>query len=134
MLTFDQILLTPRFGRLPGHFYSRIQPTPLPEPHLIAWNGALAAEMGLAADAAAHPNLAAYLCGNLLPAGSEPLASVYSGHQVGVNAGQLGDGRAILIGEYQTANGHFWEMQLKGRPHPLFPPCRRPRRASIVHS
>lgn len=114
MLTFDQILLTPRFGRLPGHFYSRIQPTPLPEPHLIAWNSALAGEMGLAADAAAHPNLAAYLCGNLLPAGSEPLASVYSGHQFGVNAGQLGDGRAILIGEYQTANGHFWEMQLKG--------------------
>jgi uncharacterized protein YdiU (UPF0061 family) len=113
-LTFDQILLTPRFGRLPSHFYTRIQPTPLPAPYLIAWNQQLAREMGLASDAGQQPNLADYLCGNRLPTNSEPIASVYSGHQFGVNAGQLGDGRAILIGELQAANGVFWEMQLKG--------------------
>ncbi|STQ90904.1 protein adenylyltransferase SelO [Iodobacter fluviatilis] len=113
-LTFDQILLTPRFGRLPGHFYTRIQPTPLPSPYLIAWNTELADEMGLASEAEPTASLADFLCGNRLPQGSEPIASVYSGHQFGVNAGQLGDGRAILIGEYLADNGQHWEMQLKG--------------------
>jgi serine/tyrosine/threonine adenylyltransferase len=112
-LTFDQILLTPRFGRLPGHFYTRIHPTPLPDPYLMAWNTELADEMGLAS-AAEQLAIADYLCGNRLPQGSEPIASVYSGHQFGVNAGQLGDGRAILIGEYLAPNQQHWELQLKG--------------------
>ncbi|AZN36058.1 protein adenylyltransferase SelO [Iodobacter ciconiae] len=112
--TFDQILLTPRFGRLPGHFYSRILPTPLPAPYLMAWNTELAHEMGFESMAEQQPNLTDYLCGNRLPQGSEPIASIYSGHQFGVNAGQLGDGRAILIAEYLAPNGRHWEMQLKG--------------------
>lgn len=103
-----------RFGSLPPQFYTRLSPTPLPDPVLIAWNTELAEALGLIADPDAHPRLAEILAGNHLPQGSEPLASVYSGHQFGVYVPQLGDGRAIMIGECRAPDGMIHELQLKG--------------------
>lgn len=98
------------FAALGPAFHTELVPTPLPDPHWIAGSADTATLIGmdpawLGSDAAVH-----VLSGNALLRGMRPLASVYSGHQFGVWAGQLGDGRAILLGE--TANGH--EVQLKG--------------------
>ncbi|WP_035056904.1 protein adenylyltransferase SelO [Andreprevotia chitinilytica] len=106
--------LQTRFGTLPDRFFSNVPPTPLAAPHLVAWNSELAAELGLMADASRHQHLADYLVGNLLPAGSKPIASVYCGHQFGVYVPQLGDGRAILIAETPDVHGAVQEIQLKG--------------------
>lgn len=104
----------PRFGALPPEFYTRVSPTPLPDPILAAWNADLAQTLGLHADPQAHPDLAHLLAGNLLPEGASPLASVYSGHQFGTYVPQLGDGRALLIGEHRAPDGTIYELQLKG--------------------
>ena len=101
-----------RFARLGSDFYTVQAPQPLSDPYWISRNPALARELGLEdAWLASAPALQA-LTGNLTLPGSEPLASVYSGHQFGQWAGQLGDGRAILLGEL-TAHGGI-EVQLKG--------------------
>ncbi|GHD58563.1 protein adenylyltransferase SelO [Jeongeupia chitinilytica] len=105
--------LTPRFALLPDRYYSIVTPSPLPAPRLLAWNAALAAQLGLNPDPAAHPRLAELLVGNLLRQ-ERPLASVYSGHQFGQWAGQLGDGRAILVAELTDTDGCIQEIQLKG--------------------
>ncbi|MBI2770807.1 MAG: YdiU family protein [Burkholderiales bacterium] len=101
------------FARLGEAFYTPLQPTPLPSPYLVGANAGLARELGL--DGATFRSQAAVeaFTGNLPIAGTQPLASVYSGHQFGVWAGQLGDGRAILLGEAQTPAGPQ-EFQLKG--------------------
>ena len=88
-------------------------PTPLPAPYLVAGSAPAAALIGLDPAALAHPDMIATLSGNRVPSGSLPLAAVYSGHQFGVWAGQLGDGRAILLGEVATPAGPL-ELQLKG--------------------
>ena len=98
------------FATLGPAFHARLGPTPLPAPYWVGRSEGAARELGLdpawfASDAALE-----VFTGNALAPGSEPLASVYSGHQFGVWAGQLGDGRAILLGE--TAGG--LEVQLKG--------------------
>lgn len=105
---------TPRFGALPAEFYTRLMPTPLPDPALVAWNSALAESLGLHADPQNHPDLAHFLLGNRLPVGANTLASVYSGHQFGSYVPQLGDGRALLIGEHRAPDGNIYEFQLKG--------------------
>ncbi len=101
------------FAALGPAFFTDLQPTPLPSPSLVALNGRLAAELGLDADWLASAPALEALTGNRLLAGGRPLASVYSGHQFGVWAGQLGDGRAILLGELETSAGPQ-EIQLKG--------------------
>ncbi|MBC5786269.1 YdiU family protein [Ramlibacter sp. USB13] len=101
------------FAALGSSFYTELRPTPLPQPHLVSLNRSLAAELGLDADLLATPEAVAAFTGNALPAGSRPLATVYSGHQFGVWAGQLGDGRAILLGGVETPAG-VQELQLKG--------------------
>lgn len=85
-------------------------PKPLPAPYWVGRSNTVAHELGLSADQLSSDALLQALSGNRHIAGSRPLASVYSGHQFGVWAGQLGDGRAILLG--QTAAGQ--EIQLKG--------------------
>jgi uncharacterized protein YdiU (UPF0061 family) len=101
------------FAALGQGFGVPLQPTPLPGPHWVGTNPALARELGLdEAWLASQAALEAFT-GNLRIAGTSPMASVYSGHQFGVWAGQLGDGRAILLGEAQTAAGPQ-EFQLKG--------------------
>ncbi|HXD04389.1 MAG TPA: YdiU family protein [Novosphingobium sp.] len=102
-----------RFARLGPAFYTELPPTPLPSPYLVGLNRALARELGLPGQALAGQDGIEAFTGNLPIAGSQPLASVYSGHQFGVWAGQLGDGRAILLGEIETPAGPQ-ELQLKG--------------------
>jgi uncharacterized protein YdiU (UPF0061 family) len=108
-LTFDN-----SYARLPAAFYTRLGPTPLPEPYLVAKSDRSAALLGLAAEHFDRPGFVAALTGNVTLAGSEPLAAVYSGHQFGVYVPRLGDGRALLLGEVVGSDGGRWEVQLKG--------------------
>src|SRR4051812_45873922 len=101
------------FHALGPAFFTELRPTPLPQPHLVSLSRRLAQELGLDPDLLSSPEAVAAFTGNALPAGSRPLASVYSGHQFGVWAGQLGDGRAILLGGIETPDG-VQELQLKG--------------------
>lgn len=101
------------FAALPGAFYTRLAPHPLPEPYVVAVSSDVAALLGLPAELLDSPQFAEIFVGNRLLPGSDPLAAVYSGHQFGVWAGQLGDGRAHLLGGLRNELGH-WEIQLKG--------------------
>ncbi len=102
------------YARLPGHFYTRLAPTPVARPGLVKVNTALAHALGLDAEALASEAGVAMLAGNRVPDGAEPLAQVYAGHQFGGWAPQLGDGRAILLGEVIDAKGMRRDIQLKG--------------------
>jgi uncharacterized protein YdiU (UPF0061 family) len=101
------------FAALGPAFFTRLAPTPLPAPYWVGRNTAVAEELGLAPDWFDSDAALQAFTGNRPLAGSEPLASVYSGHQFGQWAGQLGDGRAILLGELDTPQGPM-ELQLKG--------------------
>lgn len=101
------------YATLPASFYTKLQPVALNAPRLLHVNHALAHDMGLSEKALHDPEFLRVCAGAApLPQG-ETLAAVYSGHQFGVWAGQLGDGRAHLLGEVVTPTGH-WEWQLKG--------------------
>jgi len=102
-----------RFAAL-GEDFARTQPLrPLSQPYWISRNAALAKELGLGSEWLASPEALEAFAGNRVLPGAAPLASVYSGHQFGQWAGQLGDGRATLLGELQTPQGGV-ELQLKG--------------------
>ncbi|TPG26616.1 protein adenylyltransferase SelO [Variovorax guangxiensis] len=98
------------FAALGPTFFTRLRPTPLPAPYWVGRSNATAHLLGVSPEWLASGHALEALTGNMLLPGSDPLASVYSGHQFGVWAGQLGDGRAILLGE--TEGG--FEVQLKG--------------------
>lgn len=101
------------YAGLPSAFYTFLDPQPLTDPRLLHVNRDLVAAMGLAEGIVDDPDFHAVCAGmQPLPDG-RTLAAVYSGHQFGVWAGQLGDGRAHLLGEVVTPTGH-WEWQLKG--------------------
>ena len=102
-----------RFARLGENFYTHLQPTALPQPYWISRNQAVARELGLESSWFESQEALNAFVGNSVLRGSDPLASVYSGHQFGQWAGQLGDGRAILLGELESAKGGI-ELQLKG--------------------
>ena len=91
---------------------SEVDSTPIPEPKLALLDGALADRLGLARPLS--EDWIATLAGNHVPSGTRPRATAYGGHQFGVWAGQLGDGRAILLGERADVDGARWELQLKG--------------------
>jgi uncharacterized protein YdiU (UPF0061 family) len=111
----DALIWRNRFLGLGEAFFTPLSAQPLPEPHWVATSADCARLLGLPPDWAQHPDWAALdvLSGNATWPGMRPLASVYSGHQFGVWAGQLGDGRALWLGEVDTANGPM-ELQLKG--------------------
>jgi len=102
-----------RFAGLGTDFFTELQPSPLPSPYWVSRNPAMARDLGLNPAWFESDAALTLFTGNRVAAGSRPLASVYSGHQFGQWAGQLGDGRAILLGELETANGPQ-EIQLKG--------------------
>ena len=102
------------YARLPGQFYTRLEPTPVQAPGAVRINAPLARELGLDPDALATPEGLAVLAGNRLPEGAEPLAQVYAGHQFGGFVPQLGDGRAVLLGEIIDSAGRRRDIQLKG--------------------
>ena len=94
--------------------YSRVPPTPVAAPRLLAYSREMAQALGLSADDIASSVFADVFAGNRLLPGMEPFAANYGGHQFGHWAGQLGDGRAIGLGEVIGADGRRWELQLKG--------------------
>ena len=102
------------FESLGPEFHTPLAPTPLRDPYWVARSDAMARQLGLPAGAWQTPHVFEALAGNRVLPGSRPLASVYSGHQFGVWAGQLGDGRAHLLGEVRTPAGDWLELQLKG--------------------
>ncbi|WP_050466820.1 protein adenylyltransferase SelO [Herbaspirillum chlorophenolicum] len=104
-----------RFADFPPAFYTRLQPTPLPAPYLVGFSDAAAATIGMDRSMTGDPAFLEVFTGNRIADGSLPLAAVYSGHQFGVWAGQLGDGRAISLGDVPAADGQGRiELQLKG--------------------
>jgi uncharacterized protein YdiU (UPF0061 family) len=102
------------FARLPDRFYARIAPAPVRAPRLLRLNAALARDLGLDPDALAGPEGVEVLAGNRVPEGAEPIALAYAGHQFGHFVPQLGDGRAILMGEVQSPAIGRRDLQWKG--------------------
>ena len=102
------------YARLPDRFFARIAPTPVSGPRLIRLNLGLAAELGLDPEWLSSPEGVSALAGQTVPEGAEPLAAAYAGHQFGSFVPQLGDGRAILLGEVVDLNGRRRDIQLKG--------------------
>jgi len=102
------------YARLPDRFYARLPPTPVATPKLVKLNVALARQLGLDPEALASPEGVAMLAGNRLPEGAEPIAQAYAGHQFGNFVPQLGDGRAVLLGEVIDTTGVRRDIQLKG--------------------
>jgi uncharacterized protein YdiU (UPF0061 family) len=101
------------YARLPQNFFARVEPTPVAAPRLVKFNRTLAGELGLDADALERDG-AAIFSGNSILGGSEPIAQAYAGHQFGQFVPQLGDGRAILLGEVLRPDGERRDIQLKG--------------------
>jgi serine/tyrosine/threonine adenylyltransferase len=102
------------YARLPERFYARLPPTPVAAPRLLKLNHALARQLGLDPDVLRSPEGVAILAGNRLAPGSQPIALAYAGHQFGGFSPQLGDGRAILLGEVVDRDGVRRDIQLKG--------------------
>jgi serine/tyrosine/threonine adenylyltransferase len=102
------------YARLPGRFYARLAPTPVAKPGLVRVNAALARDLGIDPGALASAEGVAVLAGNHVPLGADPLAQAYAGHQFGGWVPQLGDGRAILLGEVLDSRGIRRDVQLKG--------------------
>ncbi|MDP2086172.1 MAG: YdiU family protein [Gemmobacter sp.] len=108
------------YARLPERMFSRQDPVAVVAPGLIAINPRLAAEMGLDPEVLARPDWVDVFAGNRVPDGAEPLAQAYAGHQFGGWVPQLGDGRAILLGEHIGPDGRRWDVQLKGAGRTMF--------------
>ena len=102
------------YTRLPEHFFARLSPTPVARPRLITFNELLASELRVDTRGLEPDELAAVFAGNVMPTGAEPIAMAYAGHQFGNFVPQLGDGRAILLGEVLDRNGERRDIQLKG--------------------
>ena len=102
------------YAALPPNFFARVAPTPVTSPRLIKLNRALAIHLGLDPELLASPEGAEILAGTRLPDGADPIAMAYAGHQFGSFVPQLGDGRAILLGEVIDADGVRRDIQLKG--------------------
>lgn len=102
------------YAALPPRFFARIAPTPVPEPGLIRLNGELAEHLRLDPGWLASPEGLDMLAGRRLPQAAEPIAMAYAGHQFGHFVPQLGDGRAILLGEVVDRDGVRRDIQLKG--------------------
>jgi uncharacterized protein YdiU (UPF0061 family) len=114
MANLDNIRFDNTYARLPEIFYRRVTPTALPAPYLVSFNKKAAELIGLDAEEASKPEFVEYFTGNKLMADSEPISAIYAGHQFGTFIQQLGDGRAILLGEVVNEKGERFDIQLKG--------------------
>ena len=114
-LTFDNT-----YARLPATFHDRVFPTPVPNPYLVSFNKSAADLINLDPAEAGRPEFVDYFSGNRPLPGADPIAMKYAGHQFGVYVPQLGDGRAILLGEVRNGRGEKWDLHLKAgkRPSP----------------
>lgn len=113
-MTWEQLQYDNSYHRLPEHFYSRVVPTPVPEPYLVHLNPEAAQLIGLDHQSLTEAELAAVLSGNKLLDDHQPLAMLYAGHQFGQWVPQLGDGRAIQLAEVVNQDQQRWALQLKG--------------------
>jgi uncharacterized protein YdiU (UPF0061 family) len=104
----------PRLRQVEGALWSAVEPTPVAEPKVLAWSRDMARRLGFGEADIEAPGFARVFGGNALLPGMQPFASNYGGHQFGHWAGQLGDGRAISLGEAIGEDGARWELQLKG--------------------
>ena len=102
------------YARLPQRFYTRLLPDPVSSPGLIRVNHALAGHLGIEPNWLESKTGVEFIAGNFIPGGADPIATVYAGHQFGGWNPQLGDGRAILLGEMIAADGVRYDIQLKG--------------------
>jgi uncharacterized protein YdiU (UPF0061 family) len=102
------------YSRLPERFYIRQNPKPVEQPRLIHINAPLCATLGLNPDTLSSVDGEKIFSGNLLPPGADPIAMAYAGHQFGGWVPQLGDGRAVLLGEIISTDGQRRDIQLKG--------------------
>jgi uncharacterized protein YdiU (UPF0061 family) len=102
------------YARLPERFFAQLAPVPVVQPRLIKLNDALAVRLGLAPEGLRSSEGVEVLAGNRVPEGAAPLAMAYAGHQFGSFVPQLGDGRAILLGEILDPAGERFDIQLKG--------------------
>jgi serine/tyrosine/threonine adenylyltransferase len=102
------------YAALPAGFFARVAPTPVASPRLIKLNRPLAIHLGLDPDRLSSPEGTEILAGKRIPDGADPIAMAYAGHQFGHFVPQLGDGRAILLGEVIDADGVRRDIQLKG--------------------
>jgi serine/tyrosine/threonine adenylyltransferase len=102
------------YAGLPERFFARVKPTPVPKPDLLRFNEALAADLGLDCGEMNAEALAQRFSGNVIPQDLEPIAMAYAGHQFGQFVPQLGDGRAILLGDALDRGGVPRDIQLKG--------------------
>ena len=114
MARLEKLQFDNTYARLPEMFYRRVNPTALPAPYLVSFNPAAAELIGLDGREVSKPDFVEYFTGNKILPGSEPISAIYAGHQFGTFVLQLGDGRAILLGEAVNAHGERFDVQLKG--------------------
>jgi len=113
--TLETLSFDNTYARLPTAFYAKLSPTPFESPPYLVHANPVAADLiDLNPGEFARPEFAALFGGSVLAPGMEPLAMLYSGHQFGVYVPQLGDGRAILLGEVKNERGERWDLHLKG--------------------
>jgi uncharacterized protein YdiU (UPF0061 family) len=108
------------YARLPERFFTKQAPAQVPDPKLIRLNVKLAENLGMNIAWLESPEGVAALSGNAVAAGSDPIAQAYAGHQFGGFVPQLGDGRAILLGEVVGKDGKRYDVQLKGSGRTAF--------------
>lgn len=111
---FEPLSVHQGYHQLGKRFLTEVPPSPLNNPYWISGNQTLANQLGLDTNWQQDPRWLQLLAGQQLPETLRPIATVYSGHQFGYYNPQLGDGRALLLGELKDQQGRHWEMQLKG--------------------
>lgn len=111
---FSGVPLFATYAQLPSHFFTSVQPNPVAHPELFSANLQLAAELGISPADLMSSETISVLAGNSIPGHSTPIAMAYAGHQFGHFVPQLGDGRAILLGEVAGKTGQLWDIHLKG--------------------
>ena len=108
-LSFDNT-----YFQLPKDFYQEVEPTSFHNPHLVAFNEEVSELIELDPTEAEESDFADYICGKKKIPGTNPIAMYYTGHQFGVYNKDIGDGRAILLGEVVNSSGQKWDLHLKG--------------------
>jgi hypothetical protein len=118
--TFDAFIDGNAYAALPPPFFVRTPPTPLRDPYVVAVSPDAAALLDIDATAFEDPQVVRAFAGSAPLPGASPIAAVYAGHQFGSWVPQLGDGRALLLGDVRNARGERWEVQLKGSGETAF--------------
>ena len=114
MKTLESLTFDNSFAKLPATYYSRVAATPLPDPYLVTYSPAALKLLELDGSQITRAEMIEALAGNRVLPGMDPVAALYAGHQFGHYVPQLGDGRAILLGEIRATDGSGWEVQIKG--------------------